>query len=133
MTDHNPTHERQIWLSLLLGFIVWFLYFNLVYPLTSLTCRWGWFQFNFLGLPGLHFVQLVLTAIALLLIANFIYLSWRSWRRADASRNEQEKVYQSSKDPRSLMAFVSMLLNSLFGLFIIATLVPMFVLLNPCL
>ena len=125
----SQTNERQIWLSLLLGFVVWFLYFNIVYPLTSLTCHWGWFPFNILGISGLHFIQVVLAAIAFLLIASMIYLPWRHWRRIEAG--EQDKVYQTAKDPRTLMMFVSMLLNMLFGLFIIVSLVPMFAL-NPC-
>lgn len=131
MTNSNSTHERPIWLSLLLGFVVWFLYFNLVYPLTSLTCRWGWFQFNILGMPGLRFIQLVLTVITLLLIGSFIYLPWHNWLRAEAGSDKEDRLHQTSKDPRSLMALVSMLLNSLFGLFVIATFIPIFAL-NPC-
>jgi hypothetical protein len=124
------TNHRQIWLSLLFGFIVWFVYLNIVYPLTSLTCRWGWFPFNILGLPGLRFIQMVITVIALLLIARMIYLPWRNWKRIEAS--EEDKFYQTAKDPHSLMMLVSMLLNTLFGLFIIVSFVPMFAL-NPCL
>src|SRR4051794_12606804 len=109
MANTTQSNERQTWISLLLGFIVWFLYFNTIYPLTSLTCHWGWFPFNILGIPGLRFVQLVITAVALLLIGLMVYVPWRHWRYLEAGQDD--KIYQTANDRRSLIAFVTIGLN----------------------
>ncbi len=115
--------------SLFLGSVVWFIDLNAVYALPSLACNWGWFPFKIAGIPGLALVEGAITLVALLLMLRLIYLPWRNWRklRAGAPRALQA----AEKDRRSLMAFVAMMTNSFFFLFIIAFFVPM-ITLNAC-
>src|SRR4051812_3981224 len=78
--------ERQTWSSLLLGVIVWFLCFNVVYGLESVACRWGWFPFTVAGIPGLRVVQLLITLLSMLLLLLYIYLPWREWRKFQTAK-----------------------------------------------
>jgi threonine/homoserine/homoserine lactone efflux protein len=116
-----PPDDRTTRRNLLLGVVVWFAHLNLVNALTSLTCQWGWFSFTIAGIPGLRFIQLTISLIAGLIFAYLIYQSWRVWRPARA--NGQQTLTQTEADRRSLMAFVTMLLNGLFFLFMLASLV----------
>ncbi len=125
--------ERQTWLSLLAGAVIWFLHLNLAYGLASLTCKWGWFSFTLAGLPGLLVVETLITLVALPLMLVAIYLPFRDWRRFQTEKpsDNPHLLHDTEKDRRPMVAFITMLLNSLFLLFVIATLVPIFTL-NPC-
>src|SRR4051812_46300602 len=78
--ETTPVNDRRTWQCLLFGVAIWFLHLNLVYPLTSISCHWGWFPFTVAGIPGLRFIQLVVTAIAGVLLVTLIYMPWRNWR-----------------------------------------------------
>jgi hypothetical protein len=121
--------EQQTRRSLFLGITIWFLYQNTINTLTSLSCNWNWFRFDVVGLPGLQFVALLIGLAALLGTAFLIYLPWRNWQRFQRRSpfRNPAMLEQTEEDRRSLMAFVAMLLNGFFLLFIIATLVPMLV------
>jgi len=80
-------------------------------------------------MSGLHFVQIVLATVALVLIAFFVYLPWRNWRRLEAGQDD--KIYQSANDRRSLIAFLTIGLNLFFLVFVVATFVPMLAI-NSC-
>jgi hypothetical protein len=125
--------ERPTWLSLLLGSAIWFLHLNLVYGLASLACKWDWFPFTFAGLPALLVFEALITLVALLLMLVVIYLPWRDWRRYQSGppADNPRLLHDTEKDRRPLVAFITMLLNSLLFLFVITTLVPVFSL-NPC-
>lgn len=121
--------EKQTRRSLFLGITIWFLYQNTINTLTSLSCTWNWFRFDVAGLPGLQFVAFLIGLVALLGMAFLIYLPWRNWQRfqTETPPRNPAMLEQTEEDRRPLMAFVTMLLNGFFLLFILATLVPMLV------
>ncbi len=127
------TDDRQTRVALILGIALWFLHQNVIYALASVSCVWGWFTFNVLGMPGLQVVEVIITLIAIALMAGLIYLPWRNWRafQTEKPRDNPHLLQDTQKDRRSLMAFVAMLLNSFFFLFIIMFFVPMLAL-NAC-
>src|SRR3954453_4334972 len=112
-------NDRRTWQSLFFGIVVWFLDLNIVYPLTSVSCHWGWFPFTIAGIPGLRFIQLVASAIAAILLIVFIVLPWRNWR--PFQHDPRLPMTQTEADRRPLMAYVTLLLNSLFLLFVLAS------------
>ncbi len=129
----SKANERLTRLSLILGITVWFIDLNTVYALPSVACNWSWFPFTIAGIPGLVVVEGIITLIDLLVMLYLIYLPWRNWRAFQAERlkNNPQMLNETEKDRRSLMAFVVMLVNSFFFLFIIAFFVPM-IALNAC-
>jgi threonine/homoserine/homoserine lactone efflux protein len=125
--------DRQTRWSLLLGVIVWFLDLNFVYSLPSLACEWGWFPFTILGIPGLIFVEMIITVIFMLVMLYLIYLPWRNWRKFQTEKrvDNSHLLSDTEKDRRPMLAFIAMALNSFFFLFVIAFFVPM-ISLNAC-
>ena len=125
--------ERPTWNSLLLGAAVWFLHLNIVYGLASLACKWGWLSFEVAGISGLQWVEIILTLIAVPLMLLTIYFPWRDWRSYQSQKpaDNPRLLHDTEKDRRPMLAFITLLLNSLFLLFVIATFVPVFAL-NPC-
>jgi MFS family permease len=121
----NKADDRFTGWSLILGISIWFADLNTVYALPSLACQWGWFPFTIAGIPSLVFIEAVITLIALLLISFLIYLPWKNWRKfqTDKSLENPKMLKDTEKDRRSLLAFVAMLMNSFFLLFIIASFV----------
>ncbi len=119
--------------SLFLGITIWFLHLNALNALTSISCNWGWFSDRVAGMPGLRFVQMIITLIALALMLLLIYLPFKSWRRflTEKSPGDHHTLEETEKDRRSMLAFIAMLLNGLFFLFVIASFVPLFAL-NAC-
>jgi uncharacterized membrane protein len=132
-TQITRSDERQTWLALFLGVVLLFLHQNLVYALNSVSCVWGWFTFTIAGVGGLVVVEAIITLIALALMLIMIYLPWKSWRRFQTHRpTENPHMLQDTEDDqRPLVAFITMLLNGFFLLFIFASLVPIFSL-SPC-
>jgi hypothetical protein len=127
-TTASP-NDRQTWRSLLLGAVIWFLHQNVVYSMTSLACKWGWFPRTIAGIPELQFIQIVLTILSAVLLVVLIYLPWRNWRRFQTDRDHV--LRDTENDRRPLMSFVTMLVNAVFLLFVMASLVPVMAL-NPC-
>ncbi len=125
--------ERLTRWSLFLGITIWFLDLNVINALTSVSCEWNWFSSSIAGMPGLRFVALIITLVAGALMLLLIYLPWRMWRRyqTDKPMENQNMLRDTEKDRRPLVAFIAMLLNALFLLFVIASFVPMFAL-NLC-
>ncbi len=115
---------------LFLGMLVWFMDLNSVYALPSLSCEWSWFQFTLAGIPGLAVIEAAISLVAMVLMALMIYLPWRNWVKfqTHAPADNPRMLSDTEKDRRSLLAFVAMLMNSFFFLFIIATFVPVFAL-----
>ncbi|MGE5251366.1 MAG: hypothetical protein ACM3QS_14265 [Bacteroidota bacterium] len=125
----TKAEERQTRLSLFLGIGIWFLHQNLLNAFTSVACTWNLFRFRVAGLPGLQFIEVLISLVALAAMVYIIYLPWRNWRRFQTKqppRNPQ-MLENTEEDRRPLLAFVAMLLNTFFLLFIIATFVPLLV------
>lgn len=136
--DTSQAHSVEVndrlarW-SLFLGITIWFIHLNAFYALPSLACQWAWFSFTIFGLSGLVVIEAIISLAALLLMLLMIYLPWRSWRLFQTARpgDNPRLLSDTESDRRSLFAFIAMLLNSFFLLFIITTLVPV-VTLNAC-
>lgn len=127
--EYLQQSDRRVWISLVGGIAVWALHLMIVYPLTSLTCRWGWFSSTIAGMAGLHFVQMVVTVIAALLMIILGISAMREWRR---NRSDEESMLQETASARRpLMAFVAMVLNGFFLLAILLSFVPIFAI-EPC-
>ncbi len=128
--DIPKTDDRWPRWSLFLGILIWFTDLNTVYALPSISCQWGWFPFNIARVPGLVVVEAIVTAVSMLLMLLLIFLPWRNWRKFQTAQplHNPELLRDTEKDRHSLMAFVAMVANSFFFLFIIATFVPIFAL-----
>src|SRR5437016_2558924 len=120
-TQPANADARQTTLSLLLGIVVWFLHQNIVYGVASLTCRWGWLTFNIAGVRALPVVEALITLVALLLLLRLFYLPWRIWRKYQSEKppDNPRLLQDTEKDGPPLLAFVAMLTNSLFCLFVL--------------
>jgi hypothetical protein len=123
-------NEQQIQWSLFSGITIWFLHLNIVNALISVSCKWGWLTFPVSGLSGLQFAEAILSLVALLLILFVIYLPWRYWRsfQTEKPTENSQLLQETEHDRRPLLAFIAMLLNGFFFLFVIGTFVPMFAL-----
>ncbi|HZQ09312.1 MAG TPA: hypothetical protein VFD70_22230 [Anaerolineae bacterium] len=125
--------ERQTRWSLFLGMTIWFLHLNTLNALTSVSCRWGWFDLTIAGISGLKIVELIITLIAIVLMLVVIYVPARNWLRfqSDKPTDNPRMLQETEQDRRPLLAFIAMLLNSLFLIYVIAFFVPMLAL-NAC-
>ena len=84
-TDNPPPSgikSWQLWFSLGAGIIVWVIHLMIVYPLTSLSCEWGWFPSAVGGLSGLQVVQIIVTVIAAIITIVAGFLAFQNQRRA---------------------------------------------------
>ncbi len=129
----SKREDRLTRLCLFLGIIIWFVDLNAVYSLPSLSCEWGWFGSTVAGISGLTIVEAIITLISGVLMAFMIYLPGKNWRKSQAGKpvDDSQILNDTEKDRSSLLAFVTMLVNSFFFLFVIATFVPIFAL-NVC-
>ncbi len=129
----SKSDDRLTRWCLFLGMIIWFIDLETVYALPSLACEWSWFQFSIAGIPGLAIIEAIISLIAMMLMSFMVYLPWRNWRKFQTEKptHNPRMLQDTEKDRRSLLAFVAMLMNSFFFLFIIATFVPVFAL-NAC-
>jgi len=84
-------------------------------------------------ISGLKFAQLIITLIAIGLMLVVIYVPWRNWRQLQTAKPSANPrmLQETEQDRRSLVAFIAMLLNSLFLIFVIAYFLPLFAL-NVC-
>jgi hypothetical protein len=129
-TQSKQEHpNRLIWLGLVGGTIVWFLHFNIDYPLTSLACRWGWFPWTVAGMPGLKVVQLTVSIVSAVLVASLGWLCLREWRRTGSDEDDEKRETEAVR--MSFMAFVVALLNGLYLVIIVLSMVPILTL-NAC-
>jgi hypothetical protein len=131
--EHGKHEERQTKVCLFAGIIIWFVELNVIYALPSLTCKWGWFPFSVGPLSGLQFVQMLISLVALLLMATVIYLPYRNWREYQTEQPPQNPrmLQDTEKERQSLLAFIIMMANSFFFLFILGLFVVIFSL-KPC-
>ncbi len=131
--DIPRSDDRASRWCLFLGILIWFADLNTVYALPSLACEWGWFNFTLAGISGLTIVEALISLVAIALMLYMIYLPWRIWRRLQIEKPESNPhlLRDTESHRRTLMPFVTMLVNGFFLLFIIATFVPMLAL-NVC-
>ncbi len=128
--DVAKGEERQTFLVLFSGPIIWFVHLNILNMLTSVSCRWGWFPFTIAGIPGLRFTEVLISLAALALMLYITYLPWRNWRRfqTEAPFHNPQVLQDTEEDRRPLIAFVAMLMNTMFSIFVSASFVLLFAL-----
>ena len=120
----QSTAGARIRLYFIAGTAIWALYLMTVYPLTSLTCHWGWFGAT--NNVGLKIIQTIVTLIAAGLVAGCGYLAFTEWRRDYRADNRETDETLAARN--LLLAFVTTTLNSLYLLIILVSLAPIFVL-----
>lgn len=116
--------DVRIWGSLIGGSLIWALHLMTVYPLTSLTCRWGWFETPS-SAPGLRLAQVLATLAAAGLVATLGWVAFGEWRRENESHDE---LSQAAAARRPALAFVALLINTLYLLIILIMLAPILLL-----
>ena len=131
LTIHlTESKDRETRWSLFFGILIWFLHLNLLNALVSVSCKWGWLTFPVAGISGLQLVEAIITLTAMLGMIVMIYLPWRDWQSFQTKKptNNPQLLQETERDRRPLLAFIAMILNSFFFLFIIGTFVPIFTL-----
>jgi len=124
----TQTEEQQTRRSLFLGITIWFIHLNLLNALISVSCKWGGLTFPVGGLSGLQILEVVISLITIVVMFYLIYLPWRNWRsfQTETPTTNPQLIQDTEEKRQSLMAFIAMLLNGFFALYILATFVAMF-------
>jgi hypothetical protein len=132
-TPPTENNESQVGRSLLFGITVWFVHLNVVYALASVACRWSLLSFTVMGISGLQLVETIISLVTLPFMLFLIYQPWRAWRGFQTATPPANPRFleDTEMDRRALAAFIVMLLNSSFCLFVVAWFVPIFAL-RPC-
>ncbi len=127
-TQLPRANQQQNHRALFLGMLVWFLHLIILDALTSVACEWHWLTNQIAGIDELQFVEMGIGLISLVIIAYLIYQGWRNWRSLQSRPPMQNPrmLEDTMQDRGAFLAFVSMMLNVFFLLFILATFVPMF-------
>jgi NAD/NADP transhydrogenase beta subunit len=117
--DRAPTGVKswQLWFSLAAGIVVWVVHLMIVYPLTSLTCEWDWFQYTVGSLTGLQIVQIAITLVAGAITFIAAVLAFRN--RQHLMNNEALEVNR-----HRFMAALGFALNIMFTALIMIALIP---------
>jgi len=113
------TIERDSLFSLIAGPLIWSVHFLSIYVFTAIACAHGFFHDEILGIRTVPLVGSAFSLIAIALIADAIYVSWRRWR--EAPDGEQPLPPDADNDPasrRRFMAYAGLLLS---GIALIAT------------
>lgn len=126
ITNHEaPNHQalRPLWFSILVGPIVYSIYFLVGYMVAEAACKADLLRFTFLGMDGLAATELLLTVITVAIIGAGIPVALRVWQRTDVPPREESVA--------RFLAFGALLLNPLF---ILTTAVTggVLVFLQPC-
>ena len=122
---HQPVDNRQVWFGLGFGVIVWAIHLTTVYAIQSISCHWGFLQYNILGISALRLVLLVITVLAGAGIATSLWVAYRNYRRLREDR-AGERGYPEER--YLFMTEGGALLNGLCFLAVIFSLVPILLL-----
>ena len=131
MTTETPTlynkpendtipNQRRLLTGLLVGPVVYTVYFFAVYLGVEAACRENLLQFSLLGLAGLEVAVLGLTLVAVVMIlAVALYLYRASQNRASQQREKRTESHDAQDNSR----FVQKIGLWLSGFFVLVTLV----------
>jgi hypothetical protein len=124
---------KRTFLTFIAGIAIWFLHQNIIYALSSVSCKWSWFSFTIAGIPGIQVVETVISLVALVLMAYVIHIDYQDWSKYQREKPSEnpEMLEDTEKGRRPLAAFIALTLNCFFFLFIIGTFVVIFSL-NSC-
>jgi hypothetical protein len=132
MTEHTADHVHQLetrqqvslWFGVAAGPVIWAIYLTLAYAVQTVSCQWRFLHTNILGMHGLRFTLLAITAVATLLILYGAVISLRFWRRyrgdADDNRPESNRF--------RFLAYAGVVLSALFAVVTLLSAVPILVL-----
>ena len=110
--------ERDSLFSVIAGPLIWSVHFLSIYVFTAIACAHGFFHDEILGIRTVPLVGSAFSLIALALIADALYVSWRRWR---GDGEQESPPPQGGNDPasrRRFMAYSGLLLS---GIALIAT------------
>lgn len=104
--------ERDNLFSLIAGPLVWSVHFLAIYVFTALACARGFFEVELLGIGIVPLVGSLLSLVAIALIADALYISWRRWRGppGDAAPPLDDMDPASA---RRFMAYAGLLLSAI--------------------
>ena len=111
--------ERDSLFSVIVGPLIWSVHFLAIYVFTAIACAHGFFHDEILGIRTVPLVGSAFSLIALALIADALYVSWRRWR-GDAASEAPAPPYRGNDraSRRRFMAYAGLLLS---GIALIAT------------
>lgn len=125
----EPVRPTQLWFGVGFGAFIWALHLVVVYAVQSVSCHWGFLQYNLLGINALRFVLLALTLLAGIGVFTAFWTSYGNYRRL-----AEEKRREGVDEPEGRFLFMTeggALLNGLFLLSITFSAVPI-LFLRPC-
>lgn len=98
--------------------LVWALHFVIIYSLQGLACARGWRQVQILGLDGVNVLLILLTAIAIALLAWTGLRAHRRWRQLEndartAPAARRRRFATAATGLLSLLALVAVLMTAL--------------------
>jgi len=123
-TSYEPTppvRDRRLWFGVGAGVIVWAIHFFAMYGVVDLVCRWGGLEFRVLGLSGLQFTLLLLTLVAVAVVATAGVISYRHWREL------RDSDFAPEQDRYRFMTFSGWVMSVVFAALIVLTFVPAFI------
>jgi hypothetical protein len=113
-----------LWFAFVGGALIWFFQFAIFYALAEIRCNSTALNFTVAGLPGIHFVSLLVGVVAVALV---LYATVFSFRQ----RRESRQGPQKTDERRVFMARAGLYMNLIYLLTIIGTIIPVFFL-PPC-
>ena len=118
----------RLWFGVGLGVVIWAVHLVIVYAIQTLSCNWGFLQFNILGMNAMRFVLLMVTVLAAIGIITGGSISYKNYRKLD----EEERVNEGWRIERiRFMAISGALLSGLFLLSMLFAALPILYL-RPC-
>ena len=111
--------ERDSLFSLIAGPLIWSVHFLAIYIFTAIACARGFFDAEILGIRIVPLVGSALSLIAIALIADALYVSWRRWR-GDGAGGAPPPPY-GGNDRASRQRFIAYAGLLLSGIALIAT------------
>lgn len=127
-TDADPLMQGFGFLG---GAVAWTLHFMISYGLTEIDCRSERLAFEFLGLPGLHVLGLVLTLVAALTAAAATFTAATAHPRGWAWKRMDPADAHESEGRSRFLAFTGTIMSGLFTLAVLTN-GSSFILLRAC-
>ncbi len=117
--------QRQLWLGVLGGPLIWGGHFMIVYALNGLACSFGWLDWTVLGIPGVLLLTGAATALAVLLVG---ITTVKAWRTLQAIRGSGQREAGTVEQRTAFLGLLGVLLGTLFAVLMVVEAIPMFLL-----
>lgn len=133
MTTHSKNQPSPffLWYSVLVGPVVWSVYFILGYLAVELSCRTDFLRFNLFGVSALLVSIVVLTLITFAVTVYSGFLAFISWRKQKNDVLRYGDNRYKREEPGQFMTLAGAILSALFSLTILLSGLPVFFL-QPC-